>query len=565
MQYRSRRRKDLALGVSLALASALGLSATASAQTAPAPAPAPVAPIAPALAAPAPVLPVPGVSPQPLAPAPAAAAPGGMSRADLEAEVAQLKAMVNQLSTQVQQMAATPAPAAAAGTGYGPGSPDIGSAASNVTPSSSGGPAAPGQSFPPNPAASKRFDSPATLDNKPGSVKFGPGFEIRSNDEEYFFQFHNLTQVDYRGYQQGGQTPVHDTFGMPRQWFMFSGRITRPIGYFVSLANGYDVTSMLDAFIDFNYDPRLQFRIGRMKTPFTYEFFVEPVQGLLIGERSLFFNNFGQNRDVGGMAYGRLFDGRIDYAAGIYNGSRNGYVATGDGKFFSSYLNWKPFLKDEGGLFENLNIGGSVFAGDSNQIALPQQLRTAIATTGNAVIGVPFMTFNTNTKEVGNKAFWDLHLAYYYRQLAIISEWQSGFQDYSNTTPTNRVKVPVNSFYVQAGYLLTGETRSSVGIVKPLHPFNPKHDQFGLGAWEVVGRYQYMDIGSQVFNAGLADPNNSANRLFMTDLGLNWHMTQYVKWYLDWEHAEFNNPVLYAPGKRQSTSDMFWLRLQLYF
>ena len=49
-----------------------------------------------------------------------------------------------------------------------------------------------------------------------------------------------------------------------------------------------------------------------------------------------------------------------------------------------------------------------------------------------------------------------------------------------NSSPTNRVKVPISAFYVQAGYLLTGETRSSVGIVKPLHPFNPKHDQFGI-------------------------------------------------------------------------------------
>ena len=147
------------------------------------------------------------------------------------------------------------------------------------------GPGVPGQSFPPVPSVQPRFDVPANLPNAPAKVRFGPGFEIRSEDEEYILQFHNLTQVDYRGYQQGGQTLYHDTFVIPRQWWMFSGRITKPFGYFVSLAQGIDSVNALDVFVDFNYDPRLQFRAGRFKTPFTYEFFVEPIQGMVIPER----------------------------------------------------------------------------------------------------------------------------------------------------------------------------------------------------------------------------------------------------------------------------------------
>ena len=32
-----------------------------------------------------------------------------------------------------------------------------------------------------------------------------------------------------------------------------------------------------------------------------------------------------------------------------------------------------------------------------------------------------------------------------------------------------------------------------------------------------------------------------------------------------WEHAEFGSPVLYRPGARQLTSDLFLFRLQLRF
>ena len=74
-----------------------------------------------------------------------------------------------------------------------------------------------------------------------------------------------------------------------------------------------------------------------------------------------------------------------------------------------------------------------------------------------------------------------------------------------------------------------------------------------------------MDLGSQVFTNGLADQNLWANRIYTTDLGFNWHINQYLKFYFAWEHAAFNQPVIFAPNNRQETSDMFMARIQLYF
>ena len=48
------------------------------------------------------------------------------------------------------------------------------------------------------------------------------------------FRFHDLTQVDGRFYTQGQQVPVTSTFVIPRQWFIFSGRLTKPFEYFVA-------------------------------------------------------------------------------------------------------------------------------------------------------------------------------------------------------------------------------------------------------------------------------------------------------------------------------------------
>jgi phosphate-selective porin OprO/OprP len=53
----------------------------------------------------------------------------------------------------------------------------------------------------------------------------------------------------------------------------------------------------------------------------------------------------------------------------------------------------------------------------------------------------------------------------------------------------------------------------------------------------------------------------------MTDVGLNWYMTQYLKMVFDWNHAEFNNPVIYNVDtkKTATTSNVLRWRLQLYF
>jgi phosphate-selective porin OprO/OprP len=81
--------------------------------------------------------------------------------------------------------------------------------------------------------------------------------------------------------------------------------------------------------------------------------------------------------------------------------------------------------------------------------------------------------------------------------------------------------LPIETFYVQAAYLLTGERVASRGMVKPLRPFDLRPGRFGLGAWEVAFRYSGLSLGCQVFTAGLAEPNLWTNQVFATDVGIS--------------------------------------------
>src|SRR2546430_3716199 len=152
-----------------------------------------------------------------------------------------------------------------------------------------------------------------------------------------------MSQLDARIYQQPNQNPVSSGFYNPRTRIYFEGRFTKPISYEFSFQNFFDTVQLLDAYLNFSYDPRLQLRIGRYKTPFTYEFYRIHVWDLLAPERSLFANNYEANRRFGLMAHGVLLDERVEYAVGTFDSQRNSLRPFHNRLDVEAFLNFKPF------------------------------------------------------------------------------------------------------------------------------------------------------------------------------------------------------------------------------
>lgn len=404
----------------------------------------------------------------------------------------------------------------------------------------------------------------------PVKVSFGPGFDLRTENDEFELQFHILSQIDARLYSQSNQDPVHSGFSFPRERLYFAGRLTKPIEYYLTLNRGFGALDLFDSFINFHYDDRFMLKVGRFKTPFSYEFYALSAPDFLVPERSLFQTNFSPNRQIGLMGWGQLFAKRLDYAAGIFNGNRLSFQDTNEPKDVIAYLNARPFLATDGkwSFLKNLNLGGSVDFGNENNVPLPGVLRTSVAASNAADaqnVAPPFLAFNKNVLQNGNRSLWGLHAAYFYKRLSLIAEWDGGYDTFSKTGNPYRTRVPLNGYYVAAGFFLTGETVERRTQVRPIHPFSLKRGEFGLGAVEMVARYSEVDLGSQVFTGGFADPNLWTNHASTIDVGANWYLNEYAKITLTWEHVEFATPVFYRPGGLQLTSDLFWARFQVYF
>ena len=211
---------------------------------------------------------------------------------------------------------------------------------------------------------------------------------------------------------------------------------------------------------------------------------------------------------------------------GIFDGPRNSYQDYNSSKDVMAFVDYRPFLLEDSAL-KFLSVGGSVDSGLENNPLFPAVLRTsangnsdgATLNSGSGNTSVPFLAFNTNVRERGVRALWELHASYFYKRLSLLGAWDSGFDSYAQLGAANRpVRLPVNGFYVQGGFFLTGETVENLGLVQPLKSFDLRRGKFGLGAFQLTGRYSELEVGREVFTAGLADPNLWSNRAELVDL-----------------------------------------------
>jgi phosphate-selective porin OprO/OprP len=427
-------------------------------------------------------------------------------------------------------------------------------------------------SFTPFESAPGYPDSNVLSPNRfPLRASFGPGFLLQTEDDRFRLQIRYESQIEGRAWAQDEQLPANSGLFLPRQRFFFDGHITKWVEYDLAINRGLNNINVLNAFLNLHLDDRLQFRFGRFFTPLTYDQYAISNYWLLTPERSPFTTNVGLNRQIGAMLWGYLFGERLDYAAGVFNGSRNSFESPTNNLDFVGYVNARPFQQSERlGFAKFLNVGTSVAYGRQDQSPVPATFRIAGGSPDANIPGVatvPFLTLNPDVVERGDRLVGSVHAAYFYKSLSLIGEWQYGYGGYARAARPESVRVPYGGFYVTAGYFLTGEEIERRTRVKPLRPLIPvdKDEKRGPGAWELTGRVAQLKLGEEVFTSGFADPTIWSNRATTTELGVNWYWNEYIKWYAFWLHGEFGNPVQFRPGRLQKTADMFWLRCQLYF
>lgn len=403
----------------------------------------------------------------------------------------------------------------------------------------------------------------------PLKVRVGNGFEFISDDEEFQLQFHQQTQTDYRIFSPNGDYTYHDAIVFPRVRFFLNGRMTKQWEYMFSINRGFGTIDILDAWVNYHPFDEFQIKVGRFMTPFNYEQFAIQNMWLIAPERSLFTSNLGLNRQLGAQVWGQAFDKRVDYAGGVFDGPRNSYEDFNNAKDIMTYVNARPFEQGDG-FFKFFNLGGSFSYGAQNNPTIPRSWRTAAnaSNSGTAeTVAPPFYTFNSSVVERGVRSFWSGHMALFYKHLSVVGDYNSGILRYApKATARDSVTIPVTGYSLSAGYFITGEEVDRRTIVEPLRPFSIRRKDLGPGAIELVARFHTIDFDPDMLTKSLTNPALWTNRVWSTNLGVNWYLTKYVKAFFDWQHNEFGSPVFYGPPDLKSlTNNIFWMRVQLYY
>ena len=200
----------------------------------------------------------------------------------------------------------------------------------------------------------------------------------------------------------------------------------------------------------------MRFRIGRMKTPWLYEYFSIAEGDLIAPERSLLAGNLAGNRQDGAMFLGEIFDNRLGYAGGIFNGPRRSFGDFNSSKDIFFYVNARPFLKTETVPFlRYLNVGTSLYGGDENNPTQPNSFHTANdqTTAGSepvvASLSPTFLALNNNVTERGERMQWAAHMAYFYESFMLLAEGGGGYQGYAIDGKTS-TRVPFTGWMVQS-------------------------------------------------------------------------------------------------------------------
>jgi phosphate-selective porin OprO/OprP len=166
----------------------------------------------------------------------------------------------------------------------------------------------------------------------------------------------------------------------------------------------------------------------------------------------------------------------------------------------------------------------------------------------------------------GKRLRWSPQAYYYVGSFGMLGEYAVVSQDVSrqvSATVTRSGTVDIKAWQVAAFYMLTGEEETYRGTVTPSNNF--AIGKPGWGAFELVARYNRLDIDDAAFAGGatsFANATSVVRRASAYGVGATWYLNRNVKWLLNYELTHFDGG---ATGGDRGDEKAFLTRFYLQF
>lgn len=371
------------------------------------------------------------------------------------------------------------------------------------------------------------------------NVSWKDGLSFTSDDEQFSIKVGGRLHMDAGWFRES--SGLKDAVGnskddgeIRRARFYMKGTMYENFLYCLEYDWATSPASLKHAFIGLKNIPYLgTIRAGHHFEPFGLE--------TMTSSNYLTFVEYGlsaafwPSRNMGITASSNLFDERMTWATGVFRDADNQGNLTGNKYNWSSRLTFLPLYEENGRKLFHL---GGTYSLRSPAETLRYRSRPEAHQAQYFVD-----TGSISAKRAHNLG---IEAAFVNGPLSIQAEYVGSI--------VNQTSGPSNTYfqggYIYGSYFLTGEHRSyskSSGVfsrLRPLKNFSPKAD--GLGAWEVLLRYSYLD---------LTDDNISGGNMSDVTLGLNWYLNPNMK--IMWNYIHSQN--------REGDADIFLTRVQVTF
>ncbi len=427
-----------------------------------------------------------------------------------------------------------------------------------------------------SPAASPELTETEKLEKKLAELdKSFKAFEQKANKKTYpsvtvngvFQADAGWIHQDANSFNQYGD--IKDGSDFRRARLSAKGSVTELTNYFFQMDFGFfGRPTFTDVWLEQTKVPFFgNVRIGQWKQPFGLET-VSSFRYTTFMERSVLFQPFTPFRHLGIGFYDHSDDLSMTWAASGFRTGQDQFGATlsSDGGYGTAErLTWLPSWECDGRHYLHLGVGHFFNAPPDDSVTfrtIPEFFvgangPGAVGTSGQAVPGgsngVPFFittgAVNTSAYNVlGSELLW---------VRGPISLQSEAMMNVVNQSGGGQAVLP--GAYAQVGYFLTGEHRPydrKTGTIDRVIPksnltFDGKCCDPGLGAWEVAGRWSYLDLNDSAIRGGT---------IMDYTAGLNWYWNPYTKMVFNYVHAVADGPLTPV-----SHTDFVGIRAQLDF
>ena len=384
------------------------------------------------------------------------------------------------------------------------------------------------------------------------------GFQLRSGDGSFALRLRGLIHSDGRFFADDEADAAADTFLLRRVRPIVEATMFRKFDLRLMPDFGDGRTVVQDAYLDLRFATGIKVRAGKFKAPFGLERLASAGE-IVFTERG-FPTSLAPNRDVGLMAYGDVFAGRLSYFAGVFNGVVDGAstdVDDRDGKDVVVRLFGHPFRTAGNERLQGIGIGVAASQGTQRGAAAAPALAT-YRTSGQQTF-FRYLSDGTAAGSVladGTRRRISAQGYYYAGRLGMLAEQVFSSQEVRRGLAVG--DADADAWQLATSWVLTGEKATYRGV-SPANDFDPANGRWG--AFEATGRYHELSVADGVFPL-FASRAASAERAQAGALGLNWYLNRTVKVVFDYEETHFTGGS--AAGDRAPARE-FLSRLQFSF